>query len=260
VPFSLKLMESLLEENPRHEGLLLATARGFTQYGYAFVQEEADETEDKDLTAAEEMRGRARRLYLRAHNYGLRGLEVRHQGFEKALRANAKVAVAVANANDVPLLYWTALSWAAAISLSKDNPDLIAELPLAEAIMDRALALDESFDFGAIHVYLITYEMSRPGGTGDSAARARQHFERALALSGGQQAGPMVSFAEAVCVQKQDLKQFESLLHQALAIDPDLKPAWRLANLVMQRRAKWLLARTDQLFLRSGPTPSKKSE
>ena len=253
LPFSLKLMESLLNESPRHQGLLLAACSGFTEYAYAFVQEDADETEDKDLAAAEEMRGRARRLYLRAHNYGLRGLEVRHKGFEKALRANAKTAVTVATAKDVPLLYWTALSWAAAISLSKDNPDLIAEMPLVEAMMDRALALDEAFDYGAIHAYFITYEMSRPGGTGDPAARSRQHFERALALSGGQQAGPMVSFAEAVCVQKQDLKEFESLLHQALAINPDAKPEWRLANLVMQRRAKWLLSRTDQLFLRTGP-------
>ena len=262
VPFSLKLMESLLSENPRHQGLLLASCSGFTEYAYAFVQEDADETEDKDLAAAEEMRGRARRLYLRAHNYGLRGLEVRHNGFEKALRANPKSAVAVATAKDVPLLYWTALSWAAAISLSKDNPDLIAEMPLVEAMMERALALDEAFDYGAIHTYFITYEMSRSGGTGDPAARSRQHFERALALSGGQQAGPMVSFAEAVCVQKQDLKQFESLLRQALAINPDLKPEWRLANLVMQRRAKWLLSRTDQLFLRTGPPAegSPKSE
>ena len=187
----------------------------------------------------------------------MRGLEVRHKGFEKALRADPKQAVRVATVKDVPLLYWTAVSWAGAISLSKDNPDLIAELPIVEAMMDRALALDEAFDDGAIHTYLITYEMSRPGGTGDPAARSRQHFERALALSGGQQAGPMVSFAEAVCVQKQDLKQFESLLHQALAINPDAKPEWRLVNLVMQRRAKWLLSRTDQLFLRASPARAR---
>ena len=262
VPFSLKLMEALLNEEPRHAGLLLAAASGFTQYGYAFVQQDADETEDKDLVAAEELRGRARRLYLRARNYGLRGLEVKHRGFEKALRANPKAAVSVATRKDVPSLYWTALPWAAAISLSKDNPELIADLPIVEAMMDRALALDEAFDYGAIPAYFVTYEMSRPGGTGDAAARSRQHFERALALSGGQQAGPMVSFAEAVCLQKQDLKEFESLLHQALRINPDLKPEWRLVNLVMQRRAKWLLSRTDQLFLRTGPPDggSPKSE
>jgi predicted anti-sigma-YlaC factor YlaD len=260
VPFSLKLMESLLNENPRHEGLLLAAASGFTQYGYAFVQQDADELEDKDLAAAEEMRGRARRLYLRARNYGLRGLEVRHKGFEKALRSDPKQAVRAAAVKDVPLLYWTALSWAGAVSLSKDNPDLIAEMPIVEALMDRALGLDEAFGDGAIHTYLITYEMSRPGGTGDPAARSRQHFERALALTKGLQAGPMVSFAEAVCVQKQDLKQFEALLQQALTINLEVKPEWRLANLVMQRRAKWLLSRTDQLFLRSSSSEKAKSE
>jgi predicted anti-sigma-YlaC factor YlaD len=260
VPFSLKLMEGLLNQSPRHEGLLLATASGFTEYAYAFVQQDADELEDKDLAAAEEMRGRARRLFLRARNYGLRGLEVRHKGFEKALRADPKQAVRAARVKDVPLLYWTAVSWAGAISLSKDNPDLIAEMPVVEAMMDRALELNEAFDDGAIHGFLITYEMSRPGGTGDPAARSRQHFERALALSKGMQAGPIVSFAESVCVQKQDLKQFESLLHQALAINPDAKPEWRLVNLVMQRRAKWLLSRTDQLFLRSGPTESNQAK
>jgi predicted anti-sigma-YlaC factor YlaD len=260
VPFSLKLMEGLLNQSPRHEELLLATASGFTEYAYAFVQQDADELEDKDLAAAEEMRGRARRLYLRARNYGLRGLEVRHKGFEKALRADPKLAVRAAKLKDVPLLYWTAVSWAGAISLSKDNPDLIAEMPVVEAMMDRALALDEAFDVGAIHSFLITYEMSRPRGTGDPAARSRQHFDRALVLSQGLQAGPMVSFAEAVCVQKQDLEQFETLLHRALAINPDAKPEWRLVNLVMQRRAKWLLSRTDQLFLHSSPNEKTKSE
>jgi predicted anti-sigma-YlaC factor YlaD len=260
VPFSLKLMEGLLNESPRHEGMLLATASGFTEYAYAFVQQDADELEDKDLAAAEEMRGRARRLYLRARNYGLRGLEVKHKGFEKALRADPKRAVPVTMVKDVPRLYWTALSWAGAISLSKDNPDLIAEMPAVEAMMDRALMLNEAFDFGAIHAFLITYEMSRPGGTGDPAARSRQHFERVLALTKGMQAGPMVSYAEAVCVQQQDQKQFETLLHQALAINPDAKPEWRLVNLIMQRRAKWLLSRTDQLFLRSSTTENKQAK
>jgi predicted anti-sigma-YlaC factor YlaD len=260
VPFSLKLMESLLNENPRHEGLLLAASSGFTQYAYAFVQEDADEQEDKDLAAAEEMRGRARRLYLRARNYGLRGLEVRHKGFEQTLRADPKRAVRLATVKDVPLLYWAAVSWAGAVSLSKDNPDLIAEMPIVAAMMDRALALDEAYGDGAIHTFLITYEMSRPGGTGDPAARSRQHFERALALSKGLQAGPMVSFAEAVCIQKQDLKQFDALLQQAVTIDVDVKPEWRLANLVMQRRAKWLQSRTDQLFLRSSPADSKQAK
>ncbi len=260
VPFSLKLMESLLNESPRHEELLLAAASGFTEYAYAFVQADADELEDKDLAGAEEMRGRARRLYLRARNYGLRGLAVRHKELEKALRADPKQAVRVATVKDVPLLYWTAAAWAGAVSLSKDNPDLIGDLPIVEAMMDRALALDEAFEDGALHTYLITYEMSRSGGTGDPAVRSRQHFERALVLTKGLQAGPLVSFAEAVCVQQQDLQQFDTLLQQASLLNVDVKPEWRLVNLVMQRRAKWLLSRTDQLFLRASSSESKNAK
>jgi predicted anti-sigma-YlaC factor YlaD len=249
LPFSLKLMESLLQESPQHKGLLFASASGFTQYAYAFVQEEADETEPKDLAAATAMRSRAQRLYLRARNYGLRGLELNHPGFEKALRANPRQAAQTAVKADVPLLYWTAASWAAAISVSKENPDLIADLPLAEAMMDRALQLDEAFDHGAIHSFLISYEMSRRGGTGDPAVRARQHFDRAVELSSGQAAGPYLALAEAVCVQKQDRQGFEKLLQQALAINPDAQPDTRLVNLVMQQRARWLLSRTDELIL-----------
>jgi predicted anti-sigma-YlaC factor YlaD len=250
-PFSLKLMESLLDESPRHKGLLFATASGFTQYAYAFVQQDADELEEKDVSAATDLRARARRLYLRARNYGLRGLEVEHSGFQKALASNPKTAVAVTRAKDVPLLYWTAVSWAGAISVSKDNPVFIADLPKVEALIDRALELNETFDRGAIHTFLITYEMSRTGATGDPAERSRKHFERALELSNGQMAAPLVSFAEAVCVQRQDLAEFKSLLDRALAIDPDAKPEWRLTNLVLQRRARWLLAHTDDLFLKS---------
>jgi predicted anti-sigma-YlaC factor YlaD len=254
VPFSLKLMESLLDENPRHAGLLFATSSGFTQYTYAYVQQEADELEEKDFAAALRLRKRAGRLYLRARNYGLRGLELTHPGITKTLQKDARLAVQVLNKEDVPQAYWCALSWFAAIAVSKDNPDLIADLPQAEALMDRALTLDERFEAGALHAFYISYEFSRQGVAGDPLPRARAHYERALALSGGQQASPFVSWAEAVCVQQQDLDGFKAQLGLALSIDVDAKPPWRLANLIMQRRARWLLSRTDELFL---PKPNK---
>lgn len=248
-PFSLKLMESLLAETPRHPGLLLGAASGFTQYAYAFVQEEADETEAKDFEAAQRMRERARRLYLRARNYGLRGLDAALPGFEQQIRQNPKLAAGRAGKDQLPLLYWTAAAWGSAISLSKDNPDQVGELPSVEALIDRAVQLDPDYDHGALQSLLITFEMARSGVPGDPAARARQHFERALELSKGRQAGPLVAYAEAVCIQQQNLKEFESLLERALAINPDAKPEWRLMNLVMQQRARWLLSRKDDLFL-----------
>ena len=164
VPFSLKLMEGLLEESPKHRGLLLAACKGFTEYSYAFVQEDADEIESTNLAEATRLRARARRLDLRARDYGLRGLEVRHAGFGTALRENPRAAVErITSAKEVPFLYWTAASWGEAISLSKNNPDLIADQPIVEALIDRAYKLAPDFEAGAIHSFLITYEPSRQG-------------------------------------------------------------------------------------------------
>jgi len=132
---------------------------------------------------------------------------------------------------------------------SKDNPDLIADQPVVEALIDRAYKLDPDFEAGAIDSFLVAYEPSRQGAKGDPLARSREHFARAVALSHGQLAGPYVSLAETVSVQKQDRAEFQSLLNHALAIDADAKLEWRLENLVMQRRARWLLARVDELFV-----------
>ena len=252
VPFSLKLMESLLEVNPRHRGLLFATASGFTQYAYAFVQQEADRLEDQDLAKATAARARARRLYLRARDYGLRGLETRYRDFGQRLRADPRAAVRQAIVRDVPMLYWTAAAWGAAVSLSKDDPEMVADQPLFEALIDRALELDEQFEDGSIHAFLISYEPARQGAEGDPYHRARAHFDRAVSLTSGQLAGPFVALAEAVSVNRQDRAEFESMLQRALAIDADAKPEWRLANLIMQRRARWLLTRVDDLFLAPG--------
>lgn len=259
-PFSLKLMESLLAESPQHRELLQALASGFTQYSFAFADQPADELEDKDLVAANAGHARARRLYQRARNYGLRGLEVNHPGFEKRLRADPAAAVRVTKKADAHLLYWTAASWAAGISLSKDSPDAIADLPLAAALIDRALALDERFDHGAIHSFLITFELARPNAAPNAVAKARQHFARAVELSGGNQAGPFISLAENVAVKEQNAVEFKALLEKALAVKVDARPEWRLVNTIMQRRAAWLLGRVDDLILPALPPAETKTK
>jgi len=249
VPFSLKLMESLLAESPNHRGLLLASCRAFTQYSFAFVQQDADELEATDLARSRELKLRARNLYLRARDYGLRGLETRYRHFTRDLRRDpVSTAQRVRRKDDVPLLYWTAASWGAAISLSKNNPDLVADLNLVEALIDQAAALDPDYDAGAIHGFLINYELARPGASRGADERAKQHFDRAVALTGGQSAGPFVTYAEAVMVARQNRAEFEALLHKALAVDVNARPEWRLQNLVLQRRARWLLSRKDELF------------
>lgn len=259
VPFSLKLMESLLAESPRHAGLLLSTCRGFTQYSYGWIHQKGAELEDADLDAASFHLDRARRMYLRARDYGLRGLELRHAGITRELTTDPVRALSSISKNEVPLLYWSAASWGLAISLSKDQPEMVADLPIVEAMIDRALALDEAWQGGAIHSFLISYELSRLGVPGDASERARSHFDRAVQLSDGQLANPFINYAESVSVAKQNRAQFEELLDKALAIDPAGRKEWRLENILAQRRARWLITRKDHLFLTDEPSETNRT-
>jgi len=247
LPFSLKLIESLLAETPRHKGLLLAAAQGFTQFSYVFVQEDADELQDTDRARTSALRIRAKNLYIRARNYGLRGLDVSHKDFSNRLKADPKQAVKELKKSDVPMMYWTALSWAAALSISRDFT-MLPEVPRFEALVDRVMEIDDEYEEGAMHGFLITYEMSRMNLKPDRLALAKMHFERNLALSQNHQAAPLVAYAENVAVAKKDKAEFEDLLNRALKIDPRGWPEHMQLNLVMQRRARWLLSRTDKLF------------
>jgi predicted anti-sigma-YlaC factor YlaD len=79
--------------------------------------------------------------------------------------------------------------------------------------------------------------------------RAREHYRRALAISGGRRASVHLALAEAVSVGEQDLAGFRQLVAAALAVDPEADPGQRLVNVLAHRRARWLSSRVEDLFL-----------
>lgn len=248
-PFGLKLMENVLESQPEHQGLLTALAGGFVQYGYAFVALDGDIVEQDSLERADVLHERARKLYLRGREYGLRALEVASPGFRAEFARDPVAGAARLRSAEMEALFWTAAGWGASLALSKDRPEAVADQPMLEALLDRALHVDEGFGDGALRTLLISYEPARIGGGRDAFERSRRHFDRAVELSGGCSAGPYVALAETVSIAQQNRADFEGLLGRALAIDVDRVPLRRLENLVQQRRAQWLLSRADELFL-----------
>ena len=252
LPFSLKLVEGLLAESPRHKGLLLVASQGFASYTYLEVQPKADDAAVSDYDAAKRLRARMRRLYLRGHNYGMTALELSHPGLSAQLMKDPRKAVAVLKKQDVPLVYWTAAGLGLAISASRDDVEMLARLPEVEALIDRALELDPRWREGALHEFSIVLAATRPGDL--DITRIKEYYKQALDLSKGRSAGLHVTLAEALAVQQQDRAEFVRLLELALAIDPDIHKDNRLMNLVAQQRARWLLTRTDDLIL-SPDTP-----
>jgi predicted anti-sigma-YlaC factor YlaD len=248
IPFGLKLYESLLDSSPKNKDLLIATCSNFTQYGVAYLETEAavlGEAKHHDEVA--HLNQRALKLYLRAKGYCLRAMEVRFPGVAPKLLTDPAAALAKATKDDVPLLYWTAASWGSAIALGLDRPDLAIDMPTVRALAERALALDETWSKGALHEMFISLD-SLPEALGGSPERARTHFARAVELQKGLSPGPYVALATGVAVPAQDKAEFQKLLDQALAIDPEKDPSARLVTLVQQRRARALLDHIDTMF------------
>lgn len=247
IPFALKTYESLLETVPKHQPLLVATCSGFTSYAYGFVQTDADLLQFTDHAASRAGTDRAMKMYLRAKDYCMRALELRYPGVGKQLMIDPAPALAKMTKKDVELLYWTAASWGSGMSLGKDQPDLVIDFPIVRAMAERALALDPEWGNGSIHELFITLD-SQPEALGGSQAGAKKHFDEAVRIERGQLPGPYVEYAEGVSVFNQDRAEFERLMNQAIALDPNAQPSVRLVTMIMQRRARVMLDHIDELF------------
>ncbi len=247
IPFGLKTYESLLESVPNHQPLLVATCSGYTSYAYGFVQTPAELLQFTDRPASRAGIDRAMKMYLRAKGYCMRALELRYPGIGKKLLIDPDAALAKTTKKDVELLYWTAASWGSAMSLGKDQPDLIVDFPVVRSMANRALALDPEWSEGTIHELFISLD-SQPEALGGSPEAARKHFAEAIRIQKGQLPGPYVELAEGQSIANQDRAEFEKLMNQAIALDVNVQPSVRLVSLIMQSRARGLLEHINDLF------------
>ena len=243
--FYLKFSESMLRQNPGHQGLATAVSAGYTQYAYAFVAFDAEQLEAKDAKAAERLRQRAAKLYNRARQHALNALEMQKPGLLTALASRQSSDWPKLSKEQVGLAYWAAASWGGWISLSKDEPDVVADLPLAIRLAEQAWAADPAWGDGALSGLMGSFEAARAAG---SKQRALNYFYQGIAQSAGRSAGAYLAKAESYAQPAGDRILFEQLLQQALAVKDEAGSPLTLQNEVMRRRARWLLEKTDDLF------------
>jgi predicted anti-sigma-YlaC factor YlaD len=250
LPFVLKTYESLLEADPQNAPLALATGRTFVSYAFAFIQAPSDELPSSKADEQRAMRDRAKRLFLRARAYILRGLEIRRPGFGAAFeKGNMDAALKLTRPEDADYLYWAGAAWMAAFSADPFDFAQIITLPRAVALLKQVDGWDGAYGAGAVHEIFITFYGAAPAELGGSEAKARESFDRVMKLSKGQRAGPYLALATAVSIKRQDVQEFSDLLGKALAVDLDASPGDRLVNIINQRKARWLLDHVEDYFL-----------
>ena len=233
---NLKLLEALIKSDPKNEKLLLMASQGFASYSLGFVEDREPE--------------RARRLYLRGKEYGMRQLK-RNRDFEKAFTGNPAVfenALQSFNTKDVPFLFWTAYNWAGMINLSMTNPQAIADLPRVQSMMQRVIELDESYFFGGAHLFFATIYSIRPPILGGNIEKADMHFQSCFKYANDQFLLPYVYYARYYATRIMDRELFENTLDKVINTPYDILQDQTLPNKIAQEKAKRIYKKTDQLF------------
>jgi tetratricopeptide (TPR) repeat protein len=235
MPANLKMLEALLIADPGNTAYQVQAAMGFYGYTLAFV--EPDDPE------------RAASLYRRARSHALIALE--HAGMSEAVltgdTATFEQTLATLNADAVPALFWTASSWGKWIELQLDDPARLAELPRVEALMQRVLALDETYYYGGAHLFFGAYYGGRAPMFGGDFARAARHFDRAAALNNNQLLLVEVYRARYLLRQMGEREAFHTTLTRVIEASMN-EPELNLANAVAKQEAAALLAQEKDLF------------
>ena len=237
LPADLKLMEGLLKDDPNNRRLLTALCIGFTGYSLLFVEEESPE--------------RASKLYLRAMDYGARALGP-EMGSLKEFATDSKALqgklMSLGEEGHVAL-FWFAMSWNSWINLNLDQPAALAQLSAAQACVERALEIKPDYLYGAPYILMGSILAGKSRMLGGDEDRARECFERAMALSNGKFLMIHYYFARYYAVRVQNKDLFLRLLEEIEASPADQLKEVCLINSVIKRRVKGLRKLSEELFL-----------
>jgi hypothetical protein len=144
-------------------------------------------------------------------------------------------------------LYAYAVSWLSHLDATSEDWTAVAELPWVEAALERALALDESYEQGAIHGYLGILNTLRPPALGGRPEVAREHFERARVLCGDRDLSIKVEYARRYARLVFDQELHDRLLTEVLNAPVDA-PGLTLFNVLAKQEAGELLASSKEYF------------
>jgi hypothetical protein len=232
-PAFLLLLDGMLEGDPDDVDLLIASARLHAAYAAVFV----DDAE------------RAGRLAKKAHGYARRALCLSRPALcdlHERPFADYDAALAPVGRDALPALYIYGVTWAGVIEQQGDW-QAAADLPKVEAILDRVVVIDETYERGQAHVYLGAMRSLVPPTLGGKPERGREHFERAIALSQGRNLMAQVEFAQRYARLTLDRPLHDQLLNDVVAADP-VEPGLTLSNVLAQARATEMLASAPQYF------------
>lgn len=233
-PAYLLMLDSFVEGSPDDATMLSAAAELYAAYGVLFVADDQ----------------RANRLTTRALAYGQRSVCASNRsacGIENLSFREFKNILDKLDRKDAPSLFTLGLSWIAYIKVHSNDWGALTKLPRVEATLERVQALDKRYKAVQVEHFLAVLKTIRPPALGGDFEAGKAHYERALALSGGQDLSINVDYARYYARTLYDRELHDRLLNDVMSAEPD-QDGYTLLNTLAQRDAQELLDTADDYF------------
>lgn len=233
-PAYLLMVDSLLNRDPDNESLLRAAATIYTAYTDVFVKDKV----------------RAQKLTDKALEYALHAICVRRSNACSLRQSHFQEFENVIfnlSVKDVPTLFVLGSAWSAWIQTHREDWNAVAEISRIEAIMQRVVDLDESYQDGTAHLYLGVLTTLLPPALGGKPDVGRHHFERALEISNHKNLMIKIMYAQQYARLLFDRELHDRLLHEVLKAEPEV-PGYTLSNILAQQKAQELLDSAEDYF------------
>jgi len=235
IPANLNMLQGMIKIDPENALLRTYAAQAFYGLAYGFNEDTQPE--------------RASDFYQRGLRHGLVALEI--NGAKDLMNtpiADFETQVSRLKKADVAAMFWAASCWAKWIDMHRDDPEAIAQLARATALMQRVIELEDSFYYGGAHMYFGVYYGSRAPMLGGNFDKSLQHFERAREITNGKLLIPNLLQAQYLARQKQDQEDFHQRLTSIINAPDDLMPELGLQNQIAKRKAALLLKKESEWF------------
>ncbi len=234
LPTLLLIADSLVISSPDDEDYLVTASQLYTSYAAAFVDDP-----DRALT-----------LTQRADEYADRALCLESDdacGLIAKPAAEVEAIVAGMGKAELPYLYNYAVCRLLWMSVRSGDWGAILGLPKVQYMLERVVALDDSYKEGSAHMYLGVLTTLRPPSLGGKPEIGKAHFERAIELSGGTDLTVKVEYAKRYARLVYDRELHDKLLGEVMEA-PAKVPGKTLTNTLAKRTAAKLLKSAEDYF------------
>jgi hypothetical protein len=234
LPTFMVLIDGFIRDNPNDPDILVSGATLYASYGAIFADDEV----------------RASRLTTRARGYALKAMCESYSPACGWPDANYDEFVATLDGiGPKQSEYLYTYGFASVVFLRAHSSDWnsLAELPQIEALFSRYLDISGDEVNSAVYTYMGVLLTLRPPALGGEPEKAREYFEKAIALTDGRDLSAKVEYARGYARLLYERELHDQLLNEVMAADP-YQDGYTLSNVLAKEQAATLLADADDYF------------